>query len=109
MSKTLNDLTDTQFKETLFGDNKPTIALVDFWAPWCGPCKAIAPLLEELASELDSVAFYKLNIDDNKDTANEYGIQSIPTLILFKNGEMVEKIVGVAHKQTLKEKIEAHL
>ena len=109
MSEIIPNLTDDNFKETLFGDNKPTLALVDFWAPWCGPCKALAPLLDELAKDLTAVSFFKVNVDDCTATAAEYSIQSIPTLILFKDGEVAEKIVGAANRESLREKIEAHL
>ncbi len=86
------------------------LILVDFWAAWCFPCKMIAPTIEELAEEFEGkVAFAKLNVDENPKTAMRFGITSIPTLILFKNGEVVEKVIGAVPKEHLVEKIKAHL
>jgi thioredoxin 1 len=105
--KIVNLSTDT-FKATIASATTPV--LVDFWAPWCGPCKAIAPILEELAEEFaGKLRIAKVNIDDNEAIAAEYGIRAIPTMLLFKNGKLAEQIVGMLPKPTLKEKLQAQL
>ena len=102
------EFTNDNFKEKVL-DNSG-VALVDFWAEWCGPCRLIGPVVEELSKEYDGKAVIgKLNVDDNREIAAQYGIMSIPTLLIFKNGEIVDKHVGVASKSDLKKKIEAQL
>lgn len=89
---------------------KYPLVIVDCWAEWCGPCKIIGPVVEELASELQGkVVFGKLNVDQNAGTANKYGIMAIPTLLVFKNGALADQMVGAYPKPTLKSKIEAYL
>jgi len=94
------NVTDQSFKNEVEGSGT---VLVDFWAPWCGPCKMIAPVLEELDQEIgDSVKIAKLNVDDNPESASRFGVMSIPTLIVFKDGQPVDKVVGFQSKDALK-------
>jgi thioredoxin 1 len=108
MSEKIANLTAADFKSTVAVATTPL--LVDFWAPWCGPCKAIAPILEEIAVEMDGqVKIAKVNIDDNDTIAAEYGIRAIPTMLLFKDGKVAEQIVGMMPKAALKAKLTAQL
>tara|TARA_B110000037_G_C16836817_1_gene390116 strand:- start:87 stop:410 length:324 start_codon:yes stop_codon:yes gene_type:complete len=101
------NLTEQSFKDTTTGSSIPV--LVDFWAPWCGPCKAIAPILQELATELDGkVQICKVNVDDSSAISAEFNIRAIPTLLLFKDGKVAEQFVGMVGKDDLKAKLEAH-
>jgi len=102
------DVSDTTFDQEVLKATKPV--LVDFWAPWCGPCRMVAPVVEELAQEYDGkVEFVKLNTDDNPNTAVKYGIRSIPTLLVFKGGEPVGQIIGFRPKSDLKQRLDAAL
>ena len=99
---------DNDFETEVLGSSKPV--LVDFWAEWCGPCKMIGPSLEEISEELgERVTIAKLNIDDHPDTPGKYGVRGIPTMILFKDGEIVETKVGAAPKAAIKSWLEAAL
>ncbi len=101
-------LTDGEFKQEVLESDRPV--LVDFWADWCGPCKMIAPLVDELAGEYDGkLKVVKMDVDANPSTAMQYGIRSIPTLLVFKNGKVVEQIIGAVPKQRLVDKITLHL
>ena len=95
-------VSDTNFEAEVLKSTQPVV--VDFWAEWCGPCKMIAPALEEIAGSLgEKVKIVKLNVDENPNTASKYGIMSIPTLMIFKNGEMSSRQVGAAPKQKLEQ------
>ena len=108
MSEKITNLTTESFKSTVTTASTPV--LVDFWAPWCGPCKAIAPILEELATELDGkLIVAKVNIDEHDAVAAEYGVRAIPTMILFKGGKVAETLVGMMSKAALKAKLAAHV
>jgi len=102
------DVSDAEFEREVLKSAKPV--LVDFWAPWCGPCRMVAPIVEELADEYQGqVKFFKLNTDDNVETAAKYGIRSIPTLLMFKGGETVDQIIGFRPKGDLKRVIDKAL
>ena len=101
-------LGDDNFEKEVLGSSQPV--LVDFWAPWCGPCLAMAPAIEELAVDFEGVARVgKVNVDENSGLATTYGIQSIPTLMIFRDGKVVDQIVGLVQKRALAEKITAQL
>ena len=96
MAGSIPDVTDSNFQAEVL--ESPDPVLVDFWAPWCGPCRVVAPVLEELSQERGDLRIVKLNVDDNQSTAARYDVMSIPTLILFKNGEPAQKIIGALPK-----------
>jgi thioredoxin 1 len=101
-------VTDSSFQTDVLGAEGPVV--VDFWAEWCGPCKQIAPALEEISAEMgDRVTIAKINIDDNPETPSNYGVRGIPTLIMFKNGEVADTKVGALPKNQLQQWIEQNL
>ncbi len=106
MSKAV-EITDSNFEEIINSDQP---VLVDFWAEWCGPCKMIAPVVEELASEYDGKAVIgKVDVDSNPEVSAKFGIRSIPTLLVFKNGEVVDKQIGAVPKNVLSQKLDAQV
>ena len=101
------EFTDTNFQDTAL---KNGVSVVDFWAEWCGPCRLVGPIIDQLAEEYDGKALVgKVNVDHNPEISMKYGVRSIPTILIFKDGEIVEKHVGTATKATLEEKLAAHL
>ena len=101
-------VTDEEFEQQVLKSDKPV--MVEYWAPWCGPCRAVAPILEDLAGEYaDKVVVAKVNMDENPRYAMEYGVMAIPNMIFFKNGEMVDQIVGAGPKSLYKTRLEALL
>ena len=107
MAGAITDVTDANFQAEVLESTVPV--LVDFWAPWCGPCRVIAPSLEEIVEERDDLRIVKLNVDDNQETAARYNVLSIPTLILFRNGEAAHTIIGALPKKRLVQEIEPAL
>ena len=106
MAGAINEVTDSNFQAEVIEADKPV--LVDFWAPWCGPCRIVAPHLEELAGERDDLTIVKLNVDDNPQTAATYNVMSIPTLLLFKHGQIIADRVGYSDGQHLQEWVAAN-
>jgi thioredoxin 1 len=107
MAGNLPEVTDANFQAEVIESDKPV--LVDFWAPWCGPCRVVAPVLEEIAAERDDLRIVKLNVDENQQTAASFDVLSIPTMILFKNGQMAKKVIGAYPKKRLEAELEPAL
>ncbi len=107
MAGSLTEVTDVNFQAEVIESEKPV--LVDFWAPWCGPCRVVAPVLEEIAGERPEMRIVKLNVDENQQTAAAYQVLSIPTMILFKGGQPVKTVVGAYPKKRLEAELEPAL
>jgi thioredoxin 1 len=103
----ITEVTDTNFQAEVLESDVPV--LVDFWAPWCGPCRLVAPVLEEIAGERDDLRIVKLNTDDNQQTAAAYGIMAIPTMLLFRNGAEAKRVQGALPKKRLEAELEPAL
>ena len=102
------EITDQSFQETVLNSDKPV--LVDFWAAWCGPCRMLGPIIEEIANDFEGKAIVgKVDVDNNQQISVDYGIINIPTVMIFKNGEVVDKIVGVSPKEVIAEKLNSYL
>jgi thioredoxin 1 len=100
-------VTDNNFQTEVLESEQPV--LVDFWAPWCGPCRVVGPVLEEIAAERDDLRIVKLNVDENQQTAAAFEVLSIPTMILFKNGQVAKKVIGAYPKKRLESELESSL
>ena len=107
MAANINHVTDTTFQSEVLESDTPV--LVDFWAPWCGPCRVVAPVLEEMADQREDLRIVKLNVDENQQTAAQFGILAIPTMVLFRNGAEAKRIQGAMPKKRIEAELEPAL
>ncbi len=108
MTGNITNIIDSEFEQAVFSSSIPV--LVDFWAPWCGPCKSLGPVIEELSEEYATkIKFVKVDVNDNTEFANKYNVRGIPNLILFKDKEMLDQIVGAVPKETIKEMLDKYI
>ena len=107
MAGKITDVSDNSFQAEVLENDTPV--LVDFWAPWCGPCRVVAPALEEIAEARDDLRIVKLNVDDNQQTAVQYQVLAIPTMILFRNGQEVHRVIGVRRRKELEAELQPAL
>lgn len=103
----VQELSDAKFEEEVLKSDKPVV--VDFWAPWCGPCKILGPTFEKVAGQVKDAKFFKMNVDENQQSPQQFGVMGIPCVIIFKNGEEVDRVVGAVPEDKLKSAIEAAL
>ena len=107
MAGSITEVSDNNFQAEVIESESPV--LVDFWAPWCGPCRVVAPILEEIAAQREDLRIVKLNVDDNQETASRYGILAIPTMVLFRNGQEAKRIQGALPRKRLEAELEPAL
>ncbi|KKQ93935.1 MAG: Thioredoxin [candidate division CPR2 bacterium GW2011_GWC1_39_9] len=99
----VKEISDNEFNDEVL--NSDNVVLVDFWAPWCGPCQAMSPILNKVAQDVKEIKFVKVNVDENPEASNSFGVMSIPTLLIFKDGKVVDQMIGLQSEDSLKSKL----